>query len=131
MIEPDEDAQPASAAGEEPLPEAEAEPFYRGTVVRFWRGLRAGVVRTSSGREIPFELEHAELLGSLAAAGTPCPLQAAMEVGYDVGWTSHGLRVTKLFAVPPRAAPMPGPGGEASERQAGAEGEVPAEELAD
>ena len=31
-------------------------------------------------------------------------LREGMLVGYDVGWTSRGLRVTKLFLAPPAPA---------------------------
>lgn len=74
------------------------ELFYRGTLIRLSRGGWAGVVRSAhDGREIPFEREHVVVLGG---AGGPLELREGMTVGYDVGRTSRGLRVTKLFAVP-------------------------------
>lgn len=72
---------------------------YRGIIVRLARGTQSGAVRSASGREIPFELQYVTVLGQLAAAlGQGDILQVGTEVGYDVGWTSRGLRVTKLFA---------------------------------
>ncbi|MBM4243987.1 MAG: hypothetical protein FJ148_09250 [Deltaproteobacteria bacterium] len=92
----DPDDEPA--AGGRPPP---TEPFYRGTLIRLSRAGGRGVVRSlQTGREIPFEREHTMM---------PVPrdgsdwfeLREGMIVGYDVGWTSRGLRVTKLFPVPP------------------------------
>lgn len=75
------------------------ELFYRGTLVRLTRGGGFGVVRSDrDGREIPFERQHVTVLG--AAGAGPVELREGMAVGYDVGWTSRGLRVTKLFPAP-------------------------------
>ncbi len=52
-----------------------------------------GVVRTESGREIPFSYQFVLLFGN---AKTPADLKEGQEVGYDLGWTSSGLRVTKI-----------------------------------
>ena len=84
------DDAPAEAA-------AGGDLFYRGTLIRFWHGAGAGVVRTGSGREIPFEIEHVTVLGSLVTGPGRYALEQGMRVGFDVGWTSRGLRVTKLF----------------------------------
>lgn len=81
------------------------ELFYRGTLIRLSRGGGAGVVRSArDGREIPFERQHVIVLGEPGASGQ-VQLREGMAVGYDVGWTSRGLRVTKLFPV---AAQPPG-----------------------
>ena len=80
---------------------APAEPFYRGILIRLARGGGRGVVRSvRTGRELPFEREHAVVLGDVE-------LREGMTVGYDVGWTSRGLRVTKVFPAPPTEAPAP------------------------
>jgi hypothetical protein len=74
------------------------ELFYRGTLLQFARGTGRGVVRSArTGREVPFELIHVVVLG--ASAEEPLELREGMEVGYDVGWTSRGLRVTKIFPI--------------------------------
>lgn len=73
-----------------------AELFYRGVLLRFARGTGIGTVRSSAtGREVPFELAHVLVLGEEGADA----LREGAEVGYDVGWTSRGLRVTKLFPI--------------------------------
>lgn len=77
-----------------------AEPFYRGTLIQLARGGGRGVVRSlQTGREIPFEREHTIVLAPRDGSGW-FELREGMIVGYDVGWTSRGLRVTKLFPVP-------------------------------
>lgn len=78
-------------------PEESGELFYRGILLQFARGTGRGVIRSArTGREVPFELLHVVVLGS---ADDPFDLREGMEVGYDVGWTSRGLRVTKLFPI--------------------------------
>jgi hypothetical protein len=78
--------------------EESAELYYRGTLLQFARGTGRGVVRSArTGREVPFELMHVVVLG--ASPGERLELHEGMEVGYDVGWTSRGLRVTKLFPI--------------------------------
>ena len=86
-------------AGDQPSPPSADELFYRGTLIRLSRGGSTGVVRSlASGREFVFERQHATVL----AGSDPdvLELREGMMVGYDVGWTSHGLRVTKLFPAP-------------------------------
>ena len=68
-----------------------------------------GLVRTESGREIPFSFEFVVLLGE---AKKPADLSEGQEVGYDLGWTSKGLRVTTIKAYP---APTPAAGDPRSE----------------
>jgi hypothetical protein len=80
--------------------EETSELFYRGILLHFARGTGLGVVRSSrTGREVPFELVHVLVLGPGGERTGTQELREGMEVGYDVGWTSRGLRVTKLFPV--------------------------------
>jgi hypothetical protein len=75
-----------------------------------------GVVRAESGREIPFSFEFVVLLGE---AKKPADLKEGQEVGYDLGWTSKGLRVTKIkvYPVPAPAPENPGSEGEGGQGQ--------------
>lgn len=66
--------------------------FYHGIIAKLFPGNDIGVVRTASGREIPFSFQHVILLGDTKLE----QLHVGMEVGYDVSWTSKGLRVSKL-----------------------------------
>lgn len=83
---------------------APGDRFYRGTLIRLSRGGSFGVVRSlTSGREVLFEREHALIVGETTAG--MLELREGMSVGYDVGWTSHGLRVTKLAPEPAAEEP--------------------------
>jgi hypothetical protein len=86
-----EDWQEAPPAGRSNL----AGKFYRGTIEKLFRGSQVGVVRSSSGREVPFEFLHVSMVGPLRAYDD---LREGMPVGFDVGWTSSGLRVTVIRA---------------------------------
>lgn len=74
---------------------AEAAPdrFYAGTIRRIYSGAGFGLVRSDSGREIPFAAAHVVIGGRV---GRFEELREGMRVGFDVGWTSRGLRVTRL-----------------------------------
>ena len=52
-----------------------------------------GVVRTESGREVRFSYDLVILSGE---AKTPLDLREGERIGYDLGWTSSGLRITKI-----------------------------------
>jgi len=81
-----------------------ADRFYAGTIRRLYAGAGFGLVRSDSGREIPFAAAHVSVGGCVERFDQ---LREGMRVGFDVGWTSHGLRVTVLRvredgASPPR-----------------------------
>jgi len=67
--------------------------YYRGVIKRLYQGAEAGIVRSASGREIPFSFLHVTMVGPLRHFDD---LHEGMRVGFDVGWTSSGLRVTVL-----------------------------------
>lgn len=56
-----------------------------------------GLVRTQSGREIAFSYIFVVLLGQIKK---PNDLKEGQEVGYDLGWTPNGLKVTKIKTYP-------------------------------
>ena len=74
--------------------------FHQGVISKLFPSNNMGLVRAESGREIPFSFEFVVLLGE---AKNPADLKEGQEVGYDLGWTSKGLRVTKIktYAPPP------------------------------
>ncbi len=82
--------------------------FYPGMISRLDRTRGVGVVRSHSGKEILFEFPHVSVVG--APIGGKMPgiemLREGESVGFDVGWTSAGLRVTVIR--PRRDAPPPG-----------------------
>lgn len=71
------------------------ERFYVGTIRKLFFGSQSGIVRSESGREIAFVWLHVEKLGRIRHFED---LREGMPVGFDVGWTSKGLRVTTLRA---------------------------------
>ncbi len=72
--------------------------FHQGVISKLFPTNNMGLVRTESGREVPFSFEFVILLGE---AKKPNDLREGQEVGYDLGWTSKGLRVTKIKVYPP------------------------------
>jgi hypothetical protein len=72
--------------------------FYAGIISRLDRGRGRGTVRSHSGREIPFEFPFVTVVG--ASIGGRMPgidlIREGDLVGFDVGWTSKGLRVTVI-----------------------------------
>lgn len=67
--------------------------FHQGVISKLFPSNNMGLVRAESGREIPFSFEFVVLLGE---AKNLADLKEGQEVGYDLGWTSKGLRVTKI-----------------------------------
>ena len=70
-----------------------ADRFYSGIIKKVYCGSGMGIVRSASGREIPFAAAHVLLTGVVRRFED---LREGMSVGFDVGWTSKGLRVTTL-----------------------------------
>ncbi len=83
--------------------------YYRGVIVRLDRSRGRGLVRSQTGREIRFQFPYVEVVGAPLGGNFPGIglIHEGDEVGFDVGWTSSGLRVTKLK--PPSSAPTPPP----------------------
>lgn len=92
-VAPTPPAQLAEPMGDRPAGEDPRDRFYRGVLLRLRPGSHTGIVRTGNGRDIEFALRDIRLLGSSDGfAG----LHEGMEVGFDLGWTSRGVRVTLL-----------------------------------
>ncbi|MFZ0660389.1 MAG: hypothetical protein WBE78_08240, partial [Candidatus Binataceae bacterium] len=72
--------------------------FYQGMILRLDRARGRGIVRSHSGREVEFEFPYVQVIG--AGLGGRMPgielLNEGDVIGFDVGWTSKGLRVTTL-----------------------------------
>lgn len=66
--------------------------FYRGRILRVNYNNGSGVVQTGNGREVRFVVPYVEILDGRRVAD----LAEGMEVGFDLGWTSRGLRITKI-----------------------------------
>ena len=81
-------------------PEGERAPdrfqdrFYRGVIHKISSGNETGIVLSDSGKEIPFVFPFLQLIG--APRLDIRFLTEGMRVGFDVGWTSDGLRISVL-----------------------------------
>ena len=71
--------------------------FYHGVIVKLFPKNNMGVVRTESGREITFSYNLVIVLGG---SKSPNDLREGQMIGYDLGWTANGLRVTKIKIYP-------------------------------
>ncbi|MFO1464351.1 MAG: hypothetical protein U1F66_11315 [bacterium] len=76
----------------EPPPEETAEKFPRGRVARFFPQSRYGFIKDRNGRDVYFNLDEVRFVGGKDHR----QLQEGVEVGYDLGWTSHGEHVVKM-----------------------------------
>jgi hypothetical protein len=73
--------------------------FHRGIICKLFPSNNMGVVRTENGREVQFAYDLVIVTG---AVHSPAELKEGLEVGYDLGWTSKGLRITKIkVGLPP------------------------------
>jgi hypothetical protein len=72
--------------------------FYPGVIVFLDRVRGRGVVRSYSGREYRFELPFVSVVGAPIGGRYPGIdlLHQGDRIGFDVGWTSKGLRVSKI-----------------------------------
>ncbi len=95
---------------------------YVGHIVRFSPPRGVGSVRSDNGREVPFDVRFLEVAGVGRGDAARDVLEEGMRVGFDVGWTASGLRITWIRRLDEVAS---------SQRETGAEGEVTPEEAAD
>lgn len=72
--------------------------FYSGLIVILDAVRGRGLIRTRSGREIPFEFPFVAVVGAPIGGRAPGIefLREGDSVGFDVGWTSKGLRITSI-----------------------------------
>jgi len=84
-------------AEKDPLLSPRGDYYHQGVVTKLFPSNNTGVVRTESGRELTFSYELVILYGEVQS---PLDLKVGESVGYDLGWTSSGLRVTKIRTYP-------------------------------
>ena len=72
--------------------------FYQGIIVRLDRARGKGMVRSNRGHDISFEFPFVTVVGARIGGRMPGieMLQEGERVGFDVGWTASGLRVTTI-----------------------------------
>jgi hypothetical protein len=94
--------------------------FHRGVISKLFPSNNMGIVRTESGREVQFAYDLVIVTGTING---PAGLKEGMEIGYDLGWTSKGLRITKIkVGLPPPSR---------LKRQEGESEDLPAKDLSD
>jgi hypothetical protein len=76
-----------------PEPVERTEKYYRGKIHKLSRSAQRGTVRSASGRNIPFMFMHVTMVGPHQHFDD---LREGQEIGYDVSWTSKGLRVSVI-----------------------------------
>jgi hypothetical protein len=106
--------------------ESPGDHFYHGVIHKIFWSNETGVIRSDNGREVPFVFAFVTLLG--APRQDINFLRPGMRVGFDVGWTSKGLRasVIKIYdlfeeTVSPEAIETPGDGAALGRREAAVE----------
>jgi hypothetical protein len=68
--------------------------YYRGVIQRVYYGSESGtLVSETTGRQYTFKYPLVEIRGPIPRVSG---LREGMAVGFDVGWTSRGLRVTVI-----------------------------------
>jgi hypothetical protein len=85
------------AEDKDPLKSARGDFYHQGIITKLFPSNNTGVVRTENGRELTFSYELVILVGE---AKSPLDLYVGEGVGYDLGWTSAGLRITKIKTYP-------------------------------
>jgi hypothetical protein len=71
--------------------------YHHGMITKLFPSNNTGIVRTESGRELPFSYEFVILLGR---AQSTLDLREGETIGYDLGWTPKGIMVTKIKTYP-------------------------------
>jgi hypothetical protein len=80
-------------AADPPDPSDPRERFYQGTILRLFPGSERGILHTGNGRDVPFAAADVRILGTSDGFAA---IREGMRVGFDLGWTSRGMRVTVI-----------------------------------
>jgi hypothetical protein len=89
------------ASDEMPIASRTKDLYHQGVITKLFPSNGTGIVRTESGRELPFSYDLVILCGE---AKTAHELREGEHVGYDLGWTSSGLRITKIKTYPRKSS---------------------------
>jgi hypothetical protein len=89
--DPDDSELDDAGTGE---PAGEQGRYYRGVITRVYYGSESGTLRSeASGREYTFRYPFVEIRAAIPRVDG---LREGMAVGFDLGWTSRGRRVTVI-----------------------------------
>jgi hypothetical protein len=100
-----------SAEDDQSFKSSRGDLYHQGIITKLFPSNNTGIVRTENGRELTFSYDLVILCGEAKSA---LELRVGEQVGYDLGWTSSGLRITKLKTYP---KPKADSGAETSEGQ--------------
>ncbi len=98
MIEDDAGAGASEENPERTVAGERSDLYYHGIIRCLSSRKGTGVVCTASGRDVTFSYQMVRMSGPVRS---PKGLRAGMRVGYDLGWSGHGLRVTRIRTYPP------------------------------
>ena len=85
----DDDAPAAPSPSPDP-----ADSYYRGVISRVFYGSESGTLTSeTSGRTYQFRQPSVRIIGPIPRVDG---LREGMRVGFDLGWTSRGLRVSVI-----------------------------------
>ncbi|MBI4211847.1 MAG: hypothetical protein HY540_04335 [Deltaproteobacteria bacterium] len=70
----------------------EQDAFSKGTIIKYYPRQGFGLLENVRGEHISFSLAELDVVGPKDKKS----LKRGLRVGYDVGWTSKGLHVSKL-----------------------------------
>ena len=77
----------------------DAPRFYMGVIERVYYGSESGILASeATGRRYQFRVPFVDIVGTIPKVSG---LREGMRVGFDLGWTSGGVRVTTLRVYEP------------------------------
>jgi hypothetical protein len=86
-----EDSPPEEATAE---PTSIGDRYYRGVITRVYYGSESGTLTSQvSGREYHFKYPFVQIVGPIPRVDG---LREGMTVGFDLAWTSRGVRVNLI-----------------------------------
>jgi hypothetical protein len=90
----DADAFDDEPPAEAPAADAVRERYYRGVIRRVYYGSESGMLTSeATGREYHFKYPYLEIRGPIPRVSG---LREGMTVGFDLAWTSRGVRVSLI-----------------------------------
>ena len=66
--------------------------FSKGRVMKYFPQSKYGFIKDRKGKDVYFNIDEVRFTGSKGRES----LKEGILVGYDVGWTSHGLHINKI-----------------------------------
>jgi hypothetical protein len=94
MTEPPETTSATDAALPDDATASPRDRYYRGTINRVYYGSESGTLTSAAtGREYQFRHPFVQIVGPIPRIDG---LREGMTVGFDLSWTSRGVRVSMI-----------------------------------